>query len=689
MSTVNYTIDELFNRGKLSVRAYNVCKCYDLLTASDICKYYNEGNSFKTLRNSGQKTVTELMDVVEKYNAQQVDEQQEIIGSGLTEKQESALKTEYERILSTMSVRANNVLKNAGYNYKTIVQLINSSRNCILNLQACGEKTYNEIIERFKPYKDFIDRVSAYDEKQTDYLEISNNFPFLTDGEKSFVQDFSGRNGYYPMFYISMKYFAQTKDRNEKIFVAFKGIGCEINREIWKDYNLVFERTRQISINTIGDLREKPLFNLDLWKQYGFLNRDYIISNALLPAVNESEFITDEYIDDKSFATIIEILTEYKRIEHFGYEMFFSQKISSSFDIRESLKDIKETVQASCKKETAIPITTFIDTYWKSSNYIDLDLIKNCLTDICQTVFSVEVDNQYNCLIKQNAIDVKAEVYKIIETNGRPMHLEEIFSAFKEKYPNHKYTQPQQLRPSIAGAENITPLGKTSTYAIDKWNISSQSIRDLSYDILCSSNRPLTLEELVLCIQNKSRTTTVNSLKTVLFDGTGAFVKFKGGYIGVSNKIYSDEYEIAPQESSQRLSFEERLQDLISFIDTYHYSPQTGGTEEEQSLNRWYNRVLKGLISLTEEQKLQFDDETKKREKYFYTGNEYNFMKRCDEYKLYINKHYEMPKLKDEPQLYSWFRDNYAQYPEFPDKRKMIFEDLLKFLEDYGYTFSE
>lgn len=688
MSVTNYTIDELFNRRELSVRAYNVCKFHDLLTAFDICKYYNEGYSFKALKNSGQKTVTELMGIVEKYDAQQVDEQQEIIGS-LTEGQESALKIEYERILSTMSVRANNVLKNAGYNYRAIVQLINSSRENILNLQSCGEKTYNEIIDGFRPYKDFIDRVSAYDEKQIEYLEISNAFPFLTDDEKNFVQVFSGRNGYYPMFYISMKYFARTKNRNEKIFVAFKGIGCKANREIGKDYNLVFERTRQISIHTIGDLRTKPLFNIELWKQYEFLNRDYIISNTLLPAVNKSEFITDEYIDDKSFASIIEILTEYQRIEHFGYGMFFSPKLSSSFDIRESLKDLKKTVQARCTKETAIPITTFIDTYWKSSNHIVSDFIKNCLTDICQTVFSVEVDNQYNCLIKQNAIDVKAEVYKIIETNGQPMHLEEIFSAFKEKYPNHKYTQPKEIRAHLINAENITPLGKTSTYAIDKWNISSQSIRDLSYDILCNSNRPLTLEELVLCIQNKSRTTSDNSLRTVLFDGTGTFVKFKGGYIGVSNKNYSDEYEIAPLESRLRLSFEERLQDWTSFIDTYHYSPQIGGTEEEQSLNRWYNNVLKGSITLTEEQKQLFDTETRKREKYFYSGIEYNFMKKCDEYKLYVNKYCEMPKVKDEPQLYSWFRNNYSLYSEFPDKRKLMFEDLLKFLEDYGYTFGE
>ena len=695
MMSENYTIDEMLERGEFSVRAYNVCKYNDMLTCEDICRYYRLGNSFEVLKNSGRKTVSELNGIVEKYNIDLFSQNNEVqqdasslIPNELSDEQESILRFEYNRIISSLSVRANNVLKNSGYNYKTILQLVGSSREAFLSLKSCGEKTYKEILECFRPYKGFVEEILNFDDRQLKYLEVSNNFSFLTDNEKTFVQNFSDRNGYYPMFYIVMRYFARTDDRNEKIFVAIKGVGCDVNREIGEKYDLVYERTRQICYGIKDNLCEKGFFNRECWKHYEFLNDDYIIVDLLLTVLNESEFVECEHIDNKSLAAIIEILTNHNRISYNGYIMLFSERLMLSFDIKDSLFDINKTSIARCTKETSIPITTFIDTYWKTNNTLDLLYIKNCIKEICQTVFSIEVDNQFNCTIQQNAIDVKYEAYKIIEEYGQPMRLDEIFSAFKEKFPNHKYTQPQDLRIYLVNAENITPIGKTSTYAIDKWNISSQNIRDLAYDILCDSSRPMKLEELVSCIENRSRRTSINSLNTnILMDNQNRFVKFKGGYIGVSCKDYSNDYEVLPLLDIRRQSFDERLDAYISFIDTYHYSPQNSGSEEEQSLNRWYNNVCNGRIQLTEEQKQRFVSETQKRAMYFYTGREYNFMKKCDEYMLYVSKACEIPKYKEQPQLYMWFNKNYNIYTVFDDKRKQLFEALLSFLTDYGYAF--
>lgn len=696
----NYTIEYLRENEQISVRAYNVCKNNGILTISDICEYYKNRGSFGELRNCGNKTISELNGIALYYmqysladtepndQAESADKNEIDIFDNLTENQIIIAKYEYNRILLSLSVRARNVLNAAEYNYKTIIALTQSNKDLILReLQACGEKTYKEIIAAFSSYIDFINQISNYNEDEIAQFQIKINFSFLNKDEIAHIYTFSKQNGHYPMFYIAMKYFERTTNRNEKIFTEFKGIGKEANHNIHSQYNLTFERTRQIIQRTLIELRNHNIFSKEYWNYYNIYEQDYIITDLMLPVINNSEFTQSEHIDNKSLASIIEVLSDFYRKDYNDFIMLFSDRLSSAFNIKDALSDIIRTATYRCTQDTKIPLSAFIDNYLKGS--FDINSITNCLKDFCQNILNIEVDQQYNCIIKQNAIDAKIEAYNIIKEYGAPMHLDEIFQAFKEKFPNHKYTQPEEMRAQLILSKDIVALGRTSTYALAEWGLPTEGIRDLAYNILNENDHPMTLQEIVNIINSNHRNTSINNLNAIIgLDNTGQFVKFKGGYIGLSNKIYDKEYEIN-DTSRTRQPFEDRLSAFISFIDRYHYSPQSNGEAEEQTLYRWYNNVIAGRIeNITEEQKARFRAKIEQCNQYIYTAREYNFMKRCEDYKLYINDYGKLPKHKDDPHLYSWFSKNYNQYLNYTDKRKHLFEDLLNYMSDFGFVIS-
>jgi len=602
-----------------------------------------------------------------------------------TELQNTLLNEKYQSRLQFLSVRANKVINNEHFDYKSIISFIYFAKVDSQKFRSCGRKTFQEIKDNFQTYVKDVNVLAELDETQLKELSLASEFPFLTKEEIAVVLSFNKEHGYFPMFYIALRFFLTSDDRNTKLFVAMKGVGCVANRSIGTRYNLTVERTKQICSRSYQDFRKLKIFSSKYWTQYIFLKEDYIIATGVCKSIIETECLSDASYDANTIATIIEIAGRFSRLEY-NTILLFSDKFLSAFNIRESLKDIDKISNARCVTNVTIPINSFVENYWIHENLIDYKYVISCIKDICQSVFSIFVDEQNNCHLKQNAINVKKEIYNIIEKYGQPMRLEEVFIEFKRRFPHHKYTKPEQLRQSIISADNIKALGKTSTYAIDKWNFQTDGIRDLAYDILCNSSRPLKLEEIVDILTNKSRSTTVGSLNaTILLDNKNRFTKFKGGYVGVVNKVYDDKFIAVSRTDIQHLSFEDRLNAFTTFVDTYHYSPQNGGNEEEQSLLRWYYNILRGALSITEEQKKCFDCEMRKRKMYFYTGREYNFMKKCDEFRLYLNNNYNLPNYNTEPQLFSWFNKNKKIFSSFNDKRKVLFEDLLKYLGDFGF----
>lgn len=272
------------------------------------------------------------------------------------------------------------------------------------------------------------------------------------------------------------------------------------------------------------------------------------------------------------------------------------------------------------------------------------------------------------------------------------MSIDDIFAAFKAKYPKHKYNTPFQIRSYLLKDSRICSMGKTSCYALVKWDVYTGTIRDLIYETLEDFDTPLTAEELLPYICEQYNTSAKNIRSTIQSDKSGRFIFFNTGHIGISSKNYDNEYIEAYSSKhncrrrTTRKSFEERLKEYEHYLQTHHHQPLFTGTDEEKVLYRWYNNVVNKCVTITPEREAEFNAMVQRNEAYMINGTEYAFYRRCDDYKVYLDDNMELPTLDTEPSLYRWFHNNYKSYMSFEDRRKGYFEDLISYIESYGFV---
>ena len=162
------------------------------------------------------------------------------------------------------------------------------------------------------------------------------------------------------------------------------------------------------------------------------------------------------------------------------------------------------------------------------------------------------------------------------------------------------------------------------------------------------------------------------------------YVKFKGGFIGLSSKSY-DSYFVIENVSIVRKSFEERIIDYLDFIDSNRHVPFSSSDENEASLYRWYRNVVTGVLDITPEQKNRLEFEMSKRQQYIMTASEFAFIEKCEDFKYYVSTEFELPDVKSNSSLYSWFSKARQNIAELDGKKKMAWDNLVSFLLDYGF----
>ena len=703
-------INTLVSDNLFSLRTYNSLKRARLFTIKDILEYTGGKNNLSKLLNIkslGKSTLVEIEDIldiidenivqdnttelpaVSAYTSELMNEfiQQynNIIKDDIYK---SAIEHYYNTYKHSISVRAIHVLENSFNSILDVLCLY--FKEFEMPLLNCGKKTSLELIQFINGFYNYVSSL-INNQNNRKFIELSlikDTFHFLQDEEVEFVLDYKKQHSHLPMFYLLYHFITRDRSRFASLVCRFYGIGREQEElnDISTQLGLSRERCRQLILT--NKLKDCPLITFEDWDNYDFLD-SILVYNTF----NYSEILETERLGNLSISAFVGLCslikqTDYCKIKRNSSKRYYiSELLYSCFDLKNCIRDIENTLNKRCTQDIALPLSTFIDSYWIKEPTFSVSKVEDAIIYIIKNDYGICIGEDRILHIMHNAIDRKGEIYKIIEENGSPMHISQIMNALKLRNDELSTSTTEQVKADIQRHPEIVPLGKSSSYAIKEWNLYTGTIRDLLYDILSNESTPISIEELYNKVSQIYPNTSIKSISsTMASDEQERFVRFEDLYYGIVGKIYPEEYIVWDIEEHSKKTFEERLREFESFLKSHRHLPRSGSEiMEEASLWRWYKRVIGNDIFISEEQRKKFSKMLNKNNDCVVTGIEYSFYRYCEEFKAYIEDNMEFPTQATDPAKYTWFMNNRKTYKNYDDKRKKYFEELIEYLYTYGY----
>lgn len=630
-----------------------------------------------------------LLKCLHSINKHFVNAKAELIFSRLSVPLTEVLNNKFQQIKVQLPTRAQNVLEREQITAKTIIQFcrkLESSRN----IRSCGEQTASDIIIAYDSFYKFIVQLANSSPAQCNELVVRNKYPFLEDKESDDIIQFQKELGHLPFFRLTYLYFLKSKDRRDVVYNKANGIteSPQAMAEIAHELGLSRERVRQIISHYLPPPQLYDIMPLLSNQFYPFLTMDFVDPSEVYHIISNAEFAHPNEFTEDALIGMLLLSKRFKPLIYGGKTLILSTETFNSFDFGSAIKDIANMALSKTVENIALPVSIFINNYILSNSF-DCQKIEHILSYIANRVLGVEIDHNNNIILKQNAVDVEDEFYKILDSVGSPLSFDELCAKLLELHPTISYA-PGTLRSFLSNSDRISAIGKTSTFTLKKWNISHLTIRGLIHQILKECDTPLSLDDIVDFLAIKGRKTNKNSVNSnILLDEKYDFVKFEGGLIGIKSKNYGTSYVPIDRSSMSRKSFEERITDFLNYIDTNHHIPFASSDEVEASLNRWYKNVIKGILDVTEEQKKLLETELSKRKEFIMTSSEFAFIEKCKDMKYFVSSKFELPTIRTDAQLYNWFSKTRQKSFQFTPQKEKAYKDLVQFLSDYGFCIED
>ena len=594
------------------------------------------------------------------------------------------LHDKFIQIKKQLPARAQNVLEREQITANTIIQFCHKLED-YGNVRFCGKQTASDIIIAYDFfYKDLVQLVNSSPERCNELI-IQAQCSFLEDEDAKDVNKFCEERGHLPFFKLVYLYFVRSKDRRDIIYNKANGITNprQTLAEIASEFDMSRERIRQITSHYLPSPELYSLMTL-FDNQYSFFNIDFIDPAEVYPDILDTEFMHSEKFSEVSFVSILLLFRKFKSLNCGDKTLIINTEIFNSFDFEASIKDMSKTFLSKATNKITLPISVFVNNYILNDTF-NYQKVENILVYIVCRIFGVEIDSNKNIILKQNTIDVEDEFYKILDSIGTPLPFDELCTRLISLHPTISYA-PGTLKSFLFNSDRISVIGKTSTYALRKWNISNLTIRGLIHQILEQCDTPLSLDDIVEFLAIKGRKTNKRSINSnIMLDEKYDFVKFEGGLIGINSKNYGKSYIPIDRSSITRKSFDERVIDFLNYIDINHHIPFASSDDEEASLNRWYKNVIKGSLDVTEEQKELLEAELTKRKEFIMTSSEFAFIEKCKDMKYFVSSKFELPTTKTDAQLFNWFSKVRKKSFKFTPLKEKAYEDLIQFLLHYGF----
>lgn len=681
-------LKDLFDKGYISRRTYNSLVNAGLPTLGDVARYSDDTEELLKLRNFGLKSLTEIRPILA---AMAEDNTPAQVPANDYDRLDAQLK-EYMDIIfmqlkEKLSRRGITFIESFMPRFADMFAFLEKGPDAFKAIcpGTNKKKTIADVFNFSRRLKTEFDRVRDLEGSEIEDLLLDLYFDFLGREERDFIKDFLKQHSRLPLFFILKQYLLTSTHQSDKAYVARFGIGDGTQRTLAETallLDITGERIRQICSGRIN-VQSTPIVSHKDWSHYaGLFSLPYISRHS--PLYEEINRIEHLDLSFESFSALVLLVSNFSIVRFARYDDWFILVNSDIDSVR--LKDQVRMLYARFnEKHASEKFESLEETVGEMP-----ERHKELLIDVLKTSFGFEFDQDGKYRLFQNAIDISDELYRILEHNGVPTHIEELFKAFKAKYPEHKYTDYSQIKHFLYQHPHIKPIGKSSLYALDNWDgLFFGSIRELLIQTLEAADQPLHIDFLFQrVLQHYPNTNKASVNATMVDEEKSRFRAFEGGYYGLASKSYPDGFVVSLH--GKRFRFEERLASFKKFVEENHRFPfHNPEDEEESSLMRWYYNVTKGRPSqhLTEDQRTALEETKDKYSRLRIPTNsaEIEFKRNCGFVKEFLATHNTLPGHKTAPELYSWLIRSRKKYKTFKDHRKSYMDDLIRHAYTLGF----
>lgn len=568
----------------LSERAYNICQNNGLDTLDALLDYYRRHSSFKNLRNCGDKTNLELIEICKNHSTigfiEPINESSRSFESIYQQIKQSNDKWIYiESLANTLyqhlSVRAKNAcLTLIGSRSFDLFDLDSYVSYSILeptdwyHQRNVGKKTANELNNFDQLLKTKITEVESMtlDEIDLIILKLEQNLKLKLSTNESLIENLRTKKLDLIQFFNNYILISEINSYVEKEIICYiLNEGCHESlmlskEEVSKKLRITTERVRQLSIKLgeqfsirfsfikelfpycydlasniekeVWSIKEHPIHKTD--QRSEIVQSHTALSNILYYLNLNERYVINPRIKLKGRYSPYDQIT-YKNNRRLKVSYVLNKGFLAQSILIDILNHVYKLLTSRIKEDYIY-------------DFEDFDFREHQLTYV-KTIVAENFGLQTDILgvkLKRNTLITAPEVLEsILKKVDAPMTAEEIYQESKN-YDKFKNTTLVSIRGALNNDKFIYLRGIRkdggSKYGLKSWakekGLVQGSIKKLCYDFIRTKLEPVHIYDLLKYLKNHRKTNRKNVLTNLRLDQKYGFVFFKGGFIGLSNKSY-------------------------------------------------------------------------------------------------------------------------------------------------------
>lgn len=620
---------DLFRSGKIDQRSYNVCRFNKIANIGDCCDYFLDNLTFKTLRNCGEKSNSQLISFLE---SDVLNHRQEIAKTAFEDyqKADSDIKT---RILTYVGLTTSGLDDKS---LRTLKSFLGTSDNPSLICESILTGNFYKIYKLLTPPTIHGSQQIAYTEIVAFNQELKKGILSILYSENSNDEVFStllsGSDDDKPITTNSIFQLTKSLLDGNRLFdqLTTDIINLSLNlytnqaafslEEIAKSTNTYQGKITKVRNSSLSMLPQKlavlRAYENQLSSKYQVdSDGDFLIIDDLtakqINSVSEttfskpfitlilSVFLNREFVLIGNLEDALILKPSHPRFRHEWKNLYLIRRgLDQTFNFEAMAEDITKRLEEKINESYSFNLNSYLSRFGDVTSLGQYDSIIPFAELLIHDEFGLSVDLEDNLTFERNTLKkVHEYAMEALLSIGVPSKVETIHSKVLEMSPDFNKDKAS-IQAAMTRSKGFVPIGRRSMYGLKQWegtieNFKGGTIRNIIKEYLDERASPIHLNELtkhVLVYRPKSNKTSI--LTNLQIDSSNTFHIYKGHYIGLVSKDYSQYPKLTRKasRSEDNYTWEENYERLQSFIESNNRLPFSSGCpESEIRLYRWYS----------------------------------------------------------------------------------------------------